>query len=141
MSSLAVRQETYSASLQHFISNFQAEDDIKTAPDVCREKAIQEMQREPLYTLFVTISEEDRAIRKLKPISILISSDGGHVFVENEKLGIFGEGTTTREAIDDFVTHIKYFYHYYKSLDKENLMGEAIRLKSIYETILQENRV
>lgn len=74
----------------------------------------------------------------LTPISIRIYQCEGFFFAENENLSIYGIGKNYQEAIEDFKMHLIYFFKYYKKLKKNELTGEAIRLKNLYKEIIKE---
>ena len=42
------------------------------------------------------------------------------------------------EAISAFSEHLVHFYAHYKRLDWNNVTGEAMRLKEIYEDLFEE---
>jgi len=73
-----------------------------------------------------------------KPISVRIYRDEDFFFAENENLAVCGTGITPEEALSDFCLHIIHFFDYYKKLDKNELTGDALRLKELYKDLLIE---
>ncbi len=73
-----------------------------------------------------------------KPISVMIYRDGEFYFAENENLAVCGTGNTLENAIKDFCLHIIHFYNYYKKIDKNKLIGDALRLKRLYNKLFIE---
>jgi len=139
MYGLTLNQETPSSYLSQVLSDYELEHEIKTASAVKSEEVLKDVKSIPFCTLFIEKKEDNEIIGKTKPISLQIYSEGNRFFVENEKLSLFGEGNTTQEAVEDFVIHFNYFYHYYKSLDRNQLMGQGVILKDIYNTIFQKS--
>ncbi len=76
--------------------------------------------------------------RTRKPIAVTIYKDNGLFFAENENLSVYGYGETQEKAIFELGLHILHFYQYYRKLNKDNAVGEAIRLKQLYKDLLME---
>ncbi len=133
-------QETFTPFLASLLSNFKSEQDIETASNIKAESVLKDKMRYKSFSIFIMpfICKDDKIIGKTKPISLNVIFEDGYFFVENELLNLFGEGKTREESINTFVTHLNYFYHYYKSLDKKDLGGEGLKLKNIYETIIRD---
>ena len=79
-----------------------------------------------------------KVYRSSKPISVKVYSDGDLFFAENETLAVCGTGDTQHDALQDWALHIVHFYEYYKQLDESQLIGEALRLKELYKSLLVE---
>jgi len=75
--------------------------------------------------------------RLRKPLTVKFHKEGRWFFAENEVLVITGVGETIDQAIEDFRTHVLYFVNYYKNLSENNLIGDAIRLKKIFNNLLE----
>ncbi len=75
-----------------------------------------------------------------KPIALKIYQDEGLFFAENENLNICGIGETSQEALTDLYLYILHFYNYYREIDKERLIGDAVRLKKLYHNLLIEEK-
>ena len=73
-----------------------------------------------------------------KPILIKVYREDDVFFAENESLILSGTGASREEAVLDFVKHVDYFYNFYKRQSENNLMGDALRLKKIYDNLLIE---
>jgi hypothetical protein len=75
-----------------------------------------------------------------KPIAVKMYQDEGLFFAESENLNVCGTGETSQEALVDFNLHILHFYKYYREIDKEQLVGDAVRLKELYHNLLIEGK-
>jgi hypothetical protein len=75
-----------------------------------------------------------------KPILVKVYREDDIFFAENESLVLCGAGASREEAILDFVKHLDYFYNFYKRQNESNLMGDALRLKKIYDNLLVETQ-
>ena len=73
-----------------------------------------------------------------KPILIKVFKVEDVFFAENESLILSGTGTSREDAVLDFVGHVHYFYNFYKRKNENELTGDALRLKKIYENLLIE---
>ena len=73
-----------------------------------------------------------------KPILIKVYKVEDVFFAENESLVLSGTGMSREEAVLDFVSHVGYFYNFYKRKNESDLTGDALRLKKIYENLLIE---
>lgn len=72
------------------------------------------------------------------PIAVKIYHDEDFFFAENENLAVCGTGVTPQDALQDLVLHIIHFFEYYKKLDNSQLVGDALRLKTLYQNLLIE---
>ncbi|MDH5218714.1 MAG: hypothetical protein OEX19_13515 [Gammaproteobacteria bacterium] len=82
-------------------------------------------------------TSEGRFLRSDKPVEIIITNEDGIFFASSESLNIEAEGDTISESIEDFSQHVFYFYSYYTGKDASEVMGNAIRLKELYENHFQ----
>ena len=73
-----------------------------------------------------------------KPILIKMNHEENSFFVENDNLVLCGVGNNREEALDDFLMHLEYFYHFYGRQNERDLTGEALRLKQIYNNLFSE---
>ena len=85
-----------------------------------------------------TIHGKTKIYKVSKPIKVRIYQEENFWFVENETLVIAGTGNTREEAMDDFCRHIIHFHKYYKKLPANKVIGDAVRLKKIFETLFSE---
>lgn len=81
---------------------------------------------------------EERSYVASKPILIKVYREDDVFFAENESLVLCGTGTSRDEAVLDFVKHLDYFHSFYKKQSESNLVGDALRLKKIYDNLLVE---
>ena len=70
-----------------------------------------------------------------KPIEIIIETGKEQIFTYNENLAIYASGHNLFESLDDFGEQLVYFYNYYKNLSYDQVTGQAIELKKIFENI------
>ena len=75
-------------------------------------------------------------MHNVKPILVNVHHDGDLFFAENETLNVYGTGDTPQNAIHDLVMHIVHFFKYYKNIDESKLMGNALKLKALYQNSL-----
>lgn len=87
-----------------------------------------------IYRLF----KENKRYIINNPIAVKIYQDEGLFFTENENLNVCGTGETSQEALADLYLYILHFYNYYREIDKERLIGDAVRLKKLYHDLLIE---
>lgn len=88
----------------------------------------------PLWTVVTRTKKYELA----KPLKVHIYSEDGLFFAENDTLIITGTGDSIEGVMNDFCGHVSYFYHYYKKLSWEEVIGDAARLKKLYETLFSE---
>jgi thioredoxin reductase len=74
-----------------------------------------------------------------RPISINIYCDDDLDFAENENLAVCGTGNNIEDAIENLKKHIVHFYEYYRKMDEDKLIGEALRLKDLYADLFIES--
>ena len=89
-----------------------------------------------IYRLF----KENKRYLANKPIAVKVYQDEDLFFTENENLNVCGTGETSQEALADLYLHILHFYNYYREIDEERLMGDAVRLKELYHGLLIEEK-
>ena len=89
-----------------------------------------------IYRLY----KENKQYIMCNPIAVKIYQDEDLFFAENENLNVCGTGETSQEALADLHLHILHFYKYYRKIDKEQLVGDAIRLKELYYNLLIERK-
>lgn len=70
-----------------------------------------------------------------KPVKVNIYMEDNLFFAESESLVVVGTGESITDAIDDFGKQIIHFYKYYKKLSWDKVIGDAERLKGLYETL------
>jgi hypothetical protein len=68
-----------------------------------------------------------------KPVTIRIFKGEESWFAENENLNIFAMGPDSVQAINDFESHLVYFYLYYRELNPDRATSRAKNLKKIFE--------
>jgi hypothetical protein len=84
------------------------------------------------------VHSEGKTFRTSRFIKVNVYRDGDFFFAENETLLVCGVGDSAWEAVEDLELHIVHFRNYYKNLPWERIMGDARRLKQLYENLLTE---
>ncbi len=95
---------------------------------------IKKYQPSPIWRIFV----EAKRFYTPKPITVRIYRDEDLFFAENENLSVCGTGNTSENALQDLCLHIIHFFEYYKKLNNSKLIGDALRLKELYQDLLVE---
>lgn len=111
-------------------------DEVGTAKIIDLQQVFKNKETVYIYRLY----EENQRYLANNPIAVKISQDEDLFFAENENLNICGTGETSQEALADLHLHILHFYKYYRKIDKERLVGYAIRLKKLYHDLLIEEK-
>lgn len=78
------------------------------------------------------------SVVSLKPVAVRHGKGETLFFAENENLDIYATGESLREAIQEFSEILVHFYGHYSRLPWDRVMGEASRLKGIYEELFRE---
>lgn len=86
----------------------------------------------PLFSF--TYQDIERRLRR--PLMLRVVTEDGEIFVENDGLRIFGRGGTLQAAVQSFAHDLAYYWVYYRSLRTEDVAGDAVRLKSLYEELV-----
>lgn len=90
-------------------------------------------------TIYIySLSEKNKLYVISNPIAVKIYQDEDLFFAENENLSVCGTGDSSQEALADLRLHILHFYKYYRKIGKQQLVGDAIRLKELYGNLLIE---
>lgn len=110
---------------------------IETTPEIDPEDIFRE-RKEDMPVVIWRFYVHDRKFHVSRPISVKIYHDQGLFFAENESLIVCGTGDTSEGALKDLYSHIKHFFEYYKNLNRNRLMGDALRLKELYKDLLSE---
>jgi len=95
---------------------------------------IKKYQPSPMWRIYV----EAKKFYTPKPIVVRIYRDEDLFFAENETLAVCGTGDAPESALQDLCLHITHFFEYYKKFDKSELIGDALRLKELYQNLLIE---
>ena len=103
---------------------------IRTADEIIPKDLI---KKSPLLHINKVIGEDSREYISKNPISVRVYLEDDIYFAENENLSVCGTGGNQDEALQDLQLHIAHFYNYYNNIENDKLMGEALRLKKIYE--------
>ncbi len=73
-----------------------------------------------------------------RPIKINLYIEDNLFFAESETLVVVGTGESVTDAIDDLRKQIIHFHKYYKNLSWDKVIGDAERLKRLYETLFAD---
>ena len=71
-------------------------------------------------------------IEASKPVEVTFTLADDLCLAENETLSIYATGETIEDALSDFIDQVVYFFHYYRSLPDDDVIGEAVRLRRLY---------
>lgn len=73
--------------------------------------------------------------RLSKPLLLRVAIEQGEYFVENDALHIFGNGPTLSRAVE-FARDLAYSWQYYCGLNDDQVAGDAVTLKKLYEELV-----
>ena len=76
-------------------------------------------------------------LRAKTAISVRMWSEEAFIFAENESLRVLGHGRDIESALADFNAHVVYFHKYYSNLREDQVMGEGLRLKRLFESMFE----
>ncbi len=110
---------------------------VVTSPEINPKKVFTHQRRYQPAPI-MRLQENTRKFHTPKPILVTVYQDEDLFFAENENLVVCGTGHTPQEALQDLLLHIIHFFEYYKNLDESNLIGDALRLKELYQDLLIE---
>ncbi len=65
-------------------------------------------------------------------LTIQFSRQGDNVTAEIKDLNLYGISTSHVEALDELLLNLRYFVGYYGSLPKNQCVGDALRLKTLF---------
>ncbi|MEI7449587.1 MAG: hypothetical protein WCJ75_08170 [Desulfomonile sp.] len=68
-----------------------------------------------------------------KPVTIYVAQGENLWFAENDRLDIYATGATADTAIREFEAHLLSFYRHYAALGTSEGMGEALRVKKLFQ--------
>ena len=71
-----------------------------------------------------------------KPLVLSVRREGWRFFAENQFLDVCGYGESPREAVDDAIGDLAYFYSYYSSLGEDQLIGEGLELQRRFHSLV-----
>lgn len=111
---------------------------LKTGADIPLEEGFGRDQGIPEVAPLWAVHSEGKTFRTARPIRVRVFRDGDLFFAENETLLVCGTGDSAWDAVEDLELHIVHFYKYYKEMPSDRVIGEAKRLKSLYENLLIE---
>jgi len=80
---------------------------------------------------------EGRTLWLSKPLPLQVCVEDGAYFVENEPLHLFAKGASIDEAVEAFSADLAYYWRYYNSLREDEVAGEGVELKRIYEGLVR----
>ena len=80
-------------------------------------------------------------VKAKKPVGIEVIKEEDTFIAQNERLHIFASGESVNAAVKDFLQQLVYFYEHYRGLSVDELTGDAIVLKQIYESEFEETLI
>jgi hypothetical protein len=92
----------------------------------------------PLVHPLFAIPIEGKSYKLSRPITVTIAKEDNLYFVENEALMLYGCGESYQEAIEDLAVDILHFWQYYRNLSSNDVIGTAVKLKEIYDSLTIE---
>jgi len=113
---------------------------IGTEVGIPPEERFRQEQGIPEVAPLWAVHSEGKTFRISRPIRVRIFREGDLFFAENETLLVCGTGDSAWDAVEELELHIIHFYKYYKELPSDRVIGEATRLKSLYENLLIEEQ-
>jgi len=90
--------------------------------------------------LNIVQDQQERRYLVTKWLEIITYTSEGIYFARNDRLNLFGDGFTEREAIEDLSGQIAYSYQFYKDLDPAEATRDALEFKQRYSNLLIELR-
>lgn len=93
----------------------------------------------PVETNFVRALKLSTGKAELNwPIKVEILLSGDYFVVKNEDLGVYSYGATQDEAKQNFAENFEDLLELYNSSRYEELTGDAIRLKALFDKIINK---
>jgi len=74
---------------------------------------------------------DDSVVISNKPVQVTLIIENNQFFATSDSLNIFAVGKDMESVMKTFSQHVVYFFNYYKN--KEYVVGDAVRLKGIFE--------
>jgi hypothetical protein len=84
-----------------------------------------------------SLVDQGRTLSLVTPLTLQVSVEDGAYFVENEALHLFAKGSSLDEAVEAFAGDLAYYWHYYNALRDDEVAGEGVELKRIYEGLVK----
>jgi hypothetical protein len=113
---------------------------IGTEVDIPPEERFRQDQEISKDAPLWAVHTEVKKFRTSQPIKVHIFRDGDFFFAENETLMVCGTGESIWEAVEDLGLHIIHLWEYYNKLSWDRVMGDAKRLKGLYQNLLIEEQ-
>jgi hypothetical protein len=119
---------------------FSAHSFIETGSEIPLEEGYRQDQQIPEVAPLWAVHAGEKLFLASRPIRVRVFRDGDLFFAENETLLVCGTGESAWDAIEELESHIIHFYKYYKDLPSDGVIGDAKRLKDLYEDLLIEEQ-
>ena len=122
---------------EHGYGNFmETATEIATAPERDLDPGLHRISisRTPAWQF----SFAEKVVYASKPVMICITKGENLYFAENSNLDIVATGETVFDAINEFSELLVDFYCHYRGLDREEVTGDAKRLKALYDDLFTE---
>jgi len=74
---------------------------------------------------------ENKVLFSNKPVEVSVIFENNQIIASNESLSIFAVGDDMDSVMNDFSQHVFYYFNYYRNVGE--VIGDAVRLKDIYE--------
>lgn len=119
---------------------FSARSFIETGSEIPLEEGSRQDQQIPEVAPLWAVHAGEKLFHVSRPLRVHVFRDGDLFFAENETLLVCGTGESAWEAVEDLESHIIHFYKYYQELPPDGVIGDAKRLKDLYENLLIEDQ-
>lgn len=121
------------ANLSGELSNARAE----TAADLDRPSVVASSSRYQIPAWVFTDGEV--TLRANRPVVIKLVRVDDVFLAEHESLDIYATGETAEQAVNDFSRQVIDFHHFYLGQPDEKLMGQAVKLKRLFQNFIEED--
>jgi hypothetical protein len=119
-------------------SGFCAQSFPETEADMSLEERFRQNDAIAEVKPLFAVHAEGKTYTVSRPIKVRVFREGDLFFAENETLLVCGTGDSAWDAVEELELHVIHFYKYYKELPSDRVIGQAKRLKSLYENLLIE---
>jgi len=77
---------------------------------------------------------DGKVIVSKRPVVLTVAFEDEQYYATNDNLNIFAVGDSISSVVEDFSHHIVHFYEYYTNKGEDEIVGNALRLKEIYDS-------
>lgn len=84
-------------------------------------------------------TDGDVTLRAKNPVVIRLARVEDVFLAEHDSLDIYAAGATAEQAVEDFARHVVDCYRFYTSQPNEKLIGQAVKLKRLFQQFSEED--